>query len=112
MKFMKKAQRKKLWQTEFSHSPSKRALILSIVLGFAVGVVSYLNIGCVTDRILTLRPPPCPIWTEDAISDLEFLFEMQAAGELDIADLEHTLGEQQRHCEALDVYIGWEFIAE
>jgi hypothetical protein len=112
MKYMKKVQNEKTRQTEYSLSPSKRALISSIVLGFVVGVVSHLNIGCATDRIITLRPPPCPIWTEDAVLELELLFELQAAGEIDIADLEYTLGEQQRHCEALDVYINWEFVIE
>ena len=30
---------------------------------------------------------------------------MQAAGEIDITSLEYQLGEDQRHCEALDAFL-------
>tara|TARA_Y100000996_G_scaffold380470_1_gene334386 strand:+ start:2513 stop:2662 length:150 start_codon:yes stop_codon:yes gene_type:complete len=45
------------------------------------------------------------MWSEDAIVDLEVLLEMQAVGEVDIVDLEYQLGENQRHCEALDAFL-------
>ena len=52
-----------------------------------------------------LKPSPCPIWSEEAIVDLEMLIYMQEVGELDIVDLEYQLGTNQRHCEALDAYL-------
>ena len=33
------------------------------------------------------------------------LLDLQTIGEIDIIDLEYQLGEQQRHCEALDAYL-------
>jgi hypothetical protein len=36
------------------------------------------------------------------------LLELQEAGELDIISLEFQLGENQRHCEALDAFLGEE----
>ena len=59
-------------------------------------------------------PPACPIWSEDAVLDLEMLLELQKAGVFDIVDLEYQLGSQQRHCEALDAFLkdeGWGFIS-
>tara|TARA_Y100001951_G_C11127669_1_gene176435 strand:+ start:364 stop:537 length:174 start_codon:yes stop_codon:yes gene_type:complete len=50
-------------------------------------------------------PPACPIWSEDAVLDLEMLLELQKAGEVDIVDLEYQLGEQHRQCEALDAFL-------
>tara|TARA_X000001382_G_C3082425_1_gene150953 strand:- start:220 stop:390 length:171 start_codon:yes stop_codon:yes gene_type:complete len=52
-----------------------------------------------------LKPPPCPQWSEYAIDDLVMLLEMQEAGKLDIVSLEYQLGENQRHCEALDAFL-------
>ena len=50
-------------------------------------------------------PPACPKWTEDAIFDLELLLELQNSGVIDIADLGYQLGENLRHCEALDAFL-------
>jgi hypothetical protein len=61
--------------------------------------------GCATSGVSNLEPPACPRWNEDAILELEMLLELQNAGEIDIVDLEYQLGEQQRHCEALDAYL-------
>jgi len=50
-------------------------------------------------------PPACPVWSEEAISELEFLYVLQELGEIDMESLYYQLGENQRHCEALDVYL-------
>ena len=52
-----------------------------------------------------LKPPACPLWSDEAIDDLEMLLALQEAGELDIESLEYQLGENQRHCEALDAFL-------
>ena len=61
--------------------------------------------GCITVGVSVLEPPVCPKWAEDAILDLEKLLELQHIGEIDTVDLEIQLGLQQRHCEALDVFL-------
>ena len=61
--------------------------------------------GCAISGVSSFEPPACPKWHENAIFDLEMLLELQNAGEIDIVDLEYQLGEQQRHCEALDAYL-------
>ena len=70
-----------------------------------VSGVSLLTISCATTGAPVLKPPPCPQWSEYAIDDLVMLLEMQEAGELDIVSLEYQLGENQRHCEALDAFL-------
>ena len=52
-----------------------------------------------------MKPPPCPQWQADAIGDLEMLLYMHEVGDIDIVDLEHQLGENQRHCKALDAFL-------
>jgi len=51
------------------------------------------------------KPPACPLWSDDAIDDLDMLLSLNQAGELDIVSLEYQLGENFRHCEALDTYL-------
>lgn len=50
-------------------------------------------------------PPPCPAWSEEAIVELELLYSLYEAGEIDMESLDYQLGENQRHCEALDKYL-------
>jgi len=45
------------------------------------------------------------VWQGDAVGDLEMLLYMQETGDIEIVDLEYQLGEQQRHCEALDAFL-------
>ena len=69
-------------------------------------------------------PPPCPIWDEKAIQQLDKLMkskyqlvwlkgltEYDSTWEtLNISNLKRTLGEKDRHCIALDDWIednGW-----
>jgi len=52
-----------------------------------------------------LKPPACPLWSDYALDDLEMILSLQEAGELDIESLEYQLGENQRHCEALDAFL-------
>ena len=73
---------------------------------FVIVATQLLNgAGCAISGVSNLEPPACPRWNNDAIIDLEMLMELQNAGEIDIVDLEYHLGEQQRHCEALDAYL-------
>lgn len=73
---------------------------------FVIVAIQLLSgAGCATSGVSNLEPPACPRWNNDAIIDLEMLLELQNAGEIDIVDLEYQLGEQQRHCEALDAYL-------
>lgn len=50
-------------------------------------------------------PPACPVWSDYAIDDLEMLLTLQEDGDIDIVSLEHQLGENDRHCDALDKYL-------
>ena len=71
-----------------------------------VSVASLLTtISCATTGTPVLKPPPCPQWSEYAVDDLVMLLTLQEAGELDIVSLEYQLGENQRHCEALDAFL-------
>lgn len=50
-------------------------------------------------------PPRCPVWTEGAIDDLIVILELQQEGRINVKHLEAIIGEQQRHCLALDAYL-------
>ena len=78
---------------------------VSLLLIVCVGAISLTTTSCATSGAAVLRPPACPQWSEDSITDLEMLLELQEAGELDIVSLEYQLGENQRHCEALDAFL-------
>jgi hypothetical protein len=64
--------------------------------------------SCCTTSAPVLLPPPCPIWSNDAIDDLALLIHMQELGEIDIVALEYQLGENERHCRALDAFLAEE----
>ena len=69
------------------------------------GIVLMVSSACCTTGTPVLKPSACPQWSEYAIVELELLLELQKAGEIDIASLEYQLGENQRHCEALDAFL-------
>ena len=52
-----------------------------------------------------LKPPACPLWSDEAIDDLDMILTLQEDGQIDIVSLEYQLGENQRHCEALDAFL-------
>ena len=87
----------KLWQ-----SLSRQEMILSRVF---VIVATLLSLSSCRHVVPVLKPPPCPMWSEAAILNLETLLHMQELGEIDIISLEYQLGENQRHCEALDAFL-------
>jgi len=45
------------------------------------------------------------VWSEEAINELVALLELQSEGEIDMTSLEWQLGENLRHCEALDAFL-------
>ena len=104
MKYMKKMQNEKNGPMKCYYGPLKRVKLLLTVF-VIVATQPLSGAGCATSGVSNLEPPACPKWTEDAILDLELLLELQNAGEINIVDLEYQLGEQQRHCEALDAYL-------
>ena len=67
--------------------------------------LSLLTISCITSGAPVLKPPACPLWSDYAIDDLEMLLALQEAGYIDIVSLEYQLGENNRHCEALDAFL-------
>lgn len=67
-------------------------------------IVSLL-ISCAPDCVNTTNPPACPVWSEEAINELVALLELQSEGEIDMTSLEWQLGENLRHCEALDAFL-------
>jgi len=76
---------------------------LSLV--FVIGLSATTLSGCCTTKVPVLKPPPCPEWSDNASVDLEMLIQMQEVGEIDIVDLEYQLGQNHRHCEALDGFL-------
>ena len=77
-----------------------------VLLTVCVSALSLsLLTSCVTSGAPVLKPPACPLWSDYAIDDLEMLLALQEAGDLDIESLEYQLGENQRHCEALDAFL-------
>ena len=74
-------------------------------MGFVSVVVLAQTTSCCTTGAPVLKPPPCPQWQPDAIGDLEMLLYMQEVGDIEIVDLEYQLGENQRHCIALDAFL-------
>lgn len=71
----------------------------------SVASLTITGSSCTTTGAPVLNPPTCPGWTEDAVLDLEMLLHMQETGEIDIVDSSYQLGENQRHCEALDAFL-------
>ena len=69
------------------------------------GIVLMGSSACCTTGTPVLKPAACPQWSEYAIVELELLLKLQKAGEIDIESLEYQLGENQRHCEALDAFL-------
>tara|TARA_R110000822_G_scaffold52235_8_gene135357 strand:+ start:12184 stop:12330 length:147 start_codon:yes stop_codon:yes gene_type:complete len=45
------------------------------------------------------------VWSDYAVDDLEMLLVLQENGDIDIVSLESQLGENDRHCAALDSYL-------
>ena len=82
---------------------SRRARILPAVCVSALSL--SLLTSCVTSGAPVLKPPACPLWSDYAIDELEMLLALQEAGDIDIESLEYQLGENQRHCEALDAFL-------
>ena len=85
------------------HSQSKKVKHLLTVS--VVAAVALTTSSCCTTGAPVLKPPACPVWQSDAVGDLEMLLYMQEVGDIEIVDLEYQLGEQQRHCEALDAFL-------
>ena len=98
---MKKMQRGKQGLIRLWKNQSKK--VKHLLIAFVIVATIPIS-GCVTG-VPILKPPACPMWSEDAIIDLEKLIALQHIGELDIVDLEYHLGLQQRHCEALDAFL-------
>ena len=86
----------------FYRNLSRLARVLPIIF---VSVLSLSLLGSSCKTIPVVTPPACPVWSEEAISELEFLYVLQELGEIDMESLYYQLGENQRHCEALDVYL-------
>ena len=101
MSHMKRMQSERQSLMQLCRSRLKRVRLLLTVF---VSAVILLTISCAT-RAPVLKPSPCPQWSEYAIDDLVMLLELQEAGRLDIVSLEYQLGENQRHCEALDAFL-------
>ena len=103
MLHMKRTQNEKQSLTRLWRSLSRRARILPAVCVSALSL--SLLTSCVTSGAPVLKPPACPLWSDYAIDDLEMLLALQEAGDVDIESLEYQLGENQRHCEALDAFL-------
>ena len=104
MLHMKKMQNEKQSRIRFWRSLSRKARTLPIVCVSALSL-SLLTISCATSGAPVLKPPACPLWSDDAIDDLDMLLTLQEAGDIDIVSLEYQLGENNRHCEALDAFL-------
>ena len=76
-----------------------------MILWIVFGVVLISSSACCTTGTPVLKPPACPQWSEYAIVELELLLRLQKEGAIDIKSLEYQLGENQRHCEALDAFL-------
>ena len=72
---------------------------------FVIAASLLMISGCCTTGTPVLKPSPCPQWSDYAIDDLEMLLTLQEAGDIDIVSLEYQLGENHRHCEALDAFL-------
>jgi hypothetical protein len=104
MRYTKNMQNEKNGRIKFYPVPLKRVRLL--LIAFVIVATQLLSgAGCAISGVSNLEPPACPRWNEDAIRNLEMLLDLQTIGEIDIIDLEYQLGEQQRHCEALDAYL-------
>ena len=98
----KKTQSEKQSRIKSWKNLSRKVRVLPIVF---VSAISLSLISCATTGAPVLKPPACPLWSDYAIDDLEMLLALQQAGEIDIESLEYQLGENQRHCEALDAFL-------
>ena len=72
---------------------------------WCVAFVSGLMINCEHTGATVLKPPSCPKWSDAAIDELERLIEMRKRNIISIENLERAIGEQHRHCVALDEYL-------
>ena len=99
----KKTQSEKQSQIKSWKSLSRKVRVLLTVCVSALSL--SLLTSCVTSGAPVLKPPACPLWSDYAIDDLEMLLALQEAGDIDIESLEYQLGENQRHCEALDAFL-------
>ena len=102
MSHMKKMQSEKQNLIKFWKNLSRKVRVLPIV---CVSALSLSQVSCVTSGAPVLKPPACPLWSDYALDDLEMILSLQEAGDLDIESLEYQLGENQRHCEALDAFL-------
>ena len=69
-------------------------------------VLGTAGTGCATrNNIMGDSPPPCPIWDEQAEGQLFNLLNSEHWSSFNYNDLERMLGEQDRHCKALDAWI-------
>ena len=103
MQHMKKTQSEKQSRIKSWKNLSRKVRVLLTVCVSALSL--SLLTSCVTSGAPVLKPPACPLWSDYAIDDLEMLLALQEAGDLDIESLEYQLGENQRHCEALDAFL-------
>ena len=103
MLHMKRTQSEKQSRIKSWKNLSRKVRVLLTVCVSALSL--SLLTSCVTSGAPVLKPPACPLWSDYAIDDLEMLLALQEAGDIDIESLEYQLGENQRHCEALDAFL-------
>ena len=74
------------WRSRFLH------MLTWLILGVAITVVAWLIVGCATIPKAADPPPPCPLPSEAALSEMDF------AG----PGLAQYLGQMLRYCEGID----------
>ena len=96
MSGMKKMLGERQRQVRFLHNLLKRAAILLLVC-----VIVLAGCACATTGVPILKPPACPVWSENAIDQ----FNAVLTSGMKVNDLEYHIAEQLRHCEALDAWL-------